>query len=34
MDDDALQFLDLLHAAKVEVKFSIHDVNCTRVDQS
>ena len=34
MDDDALQFLGLLHAAKVEVEFSIHDGNCTRVVQS
>ena len=34
MDDDALQFLSLLHAAKVEVELSSHDVNRTRVVQS
>ena len=29
MDDDALQFLSLLHAAKVEVELSSDDVKST-----
>ena len=34
MGEDALQFLDLLHAVKVEVDYSIHDVYCTWVVES